>query len=323
MARREKFKFNQETLSYEKVEITWGERFLKSLLIIAPAILLGFAFQFLFSSWFKSAQEVKLENEVSTLKSQITQNNTKIALFEEVIQDISKRDDEIYRVVFNAEPFNKNIGTGGTNEMDFSHLEGYDVSEQLIENSKRLELLEKKIYAQSLSFDEIIELAKQKEKMLASIPAIQPVANKDLTRVASGYGWRTDPIYHTPRMHWGLDFTANTGTNVYATGNGKVIATEKKMWGYGQSIIIDHGYGYKTRYAHLSGFNVKVGDIVSRGQIIGYVGSTGKSTAPHLHYEVEKNGKKVNPTHYFHSDLSDEDYEKMIEMSSNANQPFD
>ncbi len=323
MGKREKYRYNPETLSYEKVEVTWGERVLKSLLIIAPAIVLGFVFMFVFSTWFKSPNELKLEKEVALLKSQVVENKSTIALYDEVINDIIKRDNEIYRVIFNAEPFNRNIGTGGTNEMDFSKLEGYDISAQLIENSKKLKELEKKIYAQSLSFDEIIKLAKEKEKMLACIPAIQPISNKDLTRMASGYGWRNDPIYHTPRMHWGLDFTSPTGTNVYATGNGKVIATEQKMWGYGNSIIIDHGFGYKTRYAHLSAFKVKVGDKVKRGQVIGLVGSTGKSTAPHLHYEVEKNGKKVNPIHYFHSDLSDTEYEKMLEMSRNANQSFD
>ena len=323
MSKKAKFKYNPDTLSYEKVEVTWGERILKSLLIIAPAIVLGFAFMFLFSSWFKSPNEVKLEKEVAQLKSQVTENESTISLYDEVINDIVKRDEEIYRVIFNAEPFNRNIGTGGTDEMDFSKLEGYDVSGQLIENSKKLKELEKKIYAQSLSFDEIIELAKNKEKMLACIPAIQPVANKDLTRMASGYGWRNDPVYHTQKMHWGLDFTSNTGTNVYATGNGTVIACEQKMWGYGNSVIIDHGFGYKTRYAHLSAFKVKPGDKVKRGQIIGLVGSTGKSTGPHLHYEVEKNGKKVNPVHYFHSDLTDEEYEKMLEISRNTNQAFD
>lgn len=323
MFKKTKFRYNPETLTYEKVVVGWGERLLKTLLFIAPSVVIGFLLMFVFSSWFKSPKEIALEKEIAILKAQVNNNNSAIALYDEVINDIIKRDNEIYRVIFNAEPFNRNIGTGGTNELDFSHLEGYDISKQLIENSKKLKLLEKKIYAQSLSFDEIIKLAKEKEDMLASIPAIQPIANKDLTRMASGYGWRDDPIYHTPRMHWGLDFTANTGTNVYATGNGTVVSCEQKMWGYGNSIIIDHGYGYKTRYAHLSAFNVKPGDKVKRGQIIGFVGSTGKSTAPHLHYEVEKKGKKVNPIHYFHSDLTDEEYEKMLEISTSTNQSFD
>ena len=159
--------------------------------------------------------------------------------------------------------------------------------------------------------------------MLGAIPAIQPLTNKDLKRIASGFGIRIDPHYHTQRMHAGLDFTASTGTSVLATGNGVVEIVESKMWGYGNSVVINHGYGYKTRYAHLNAFNVKKGQEVKRGQIIGYVGSTGKSTAPHLHYEVEKNGEKVNPVHFFHSDLTPADFEKIIEMSNNANQSFD
>lgn len=324
MARKEKFKFNSETLSYDKVEVTWGERLLKSLLVIAPAIILGFVFQFAFSAWFKSPNEIALEKENIVLKNELDMASNSISLLEEVNEQHTKTDEEIYRVVFNAEPFERNLGTGGTdNSATYEKLEGYDFSEKLISNAKRLKILEKKMYIQSLSYDEIIKLAKEKENMLGSIPAIQPVANNDLKRVASGYGWRIDPIYKTKRMHWGLDFTASTGTNVYSSGNGKVVLIEQKRWGYGNSIVIDHGYGYKSRYAHLNAFNVKLGDVVTRGQIIGYVGSTGKSTAPHLHYEIEKNGKKVNPIHYFHSDLTPEEYEKMIEMSTNANQSFD
>jgi murein DD-endopeptidase MepM/ murein hydrolase activator NlpD len=323
MARKEKFRFNPATLSYEKVEVSFGEKLLKSLLVIAPAIILGFAFQFMFSAWFKSPNEIALENELNVLKTQLKIDEENLALSEKVVNDLIKRDDEIYRVLFNAEPFDRNMSTGGTKAETYKKLEGYSFSEKLISNAKRLKVLEQKIYTQSLSYDEVIELAKEKEKMLASIPSIQPVANKDLRRVASGYGWRIDPHYHTKRMHWGLDFTASTGTNVYSSGNGKVVAIEQKRWGYGNCIVVDHGYGYKSRYAHLSAFNVKLGDIVTRGEIIGYVGSTGKSTAPHLHYEVEKNGKKVNPTHFFHSDLTPEEFEKMIEMSTNANQSFD
>lgn len=327
MAKRERFKYNPETLSYEKVEISWGERILKSLLVIAPAIALAFILQFTLSPWIKSPREVKMEKELNTLRAQVKENENNVLVLEQVASDLAKHDDEIYRVVFNAEPFSKefrDMGTGGVdNDQVYEKLKGYELSDKVISTSQRIKLLEKRLYAQSMSFQEIIELAKEKEKMLASIPAIQPVANKDLTRVASGYGWRIDPIYKTRRMHWGLDFTAPTGSNVYATGNGIVEKVEVKRWGYGQNITINHGYGYKTRYAHLSKFLVKQGDKVVRGQIIGLVGSTGKSTAPHLHYEVEKNGEKTNPVHYFHSDLSPEEYEKMIEMSSNANQTFD
>lgn len=324
MTRKEKFKFNAETLSYDKVEVTLGERLLKSLLVIAPAIVLGFVFQFAFSAWFKSPNEIALEKTNQVLKTQLNNISDRLNLLSDVAANLEKNDAELYRVILNAEPFNRNLGTGGTDNSEiYSNLEGFDFSNKLIKNAKLLKELEKKMYIQSLSHDEIIKLAREKEKMLASIPSIQPVSNKDLKRVASGYGWRIDPHYHTKRMHWGLDFTASTGTSVYASGNGKIISIERKKWGYGNSVVIDHGYGYKTRYAHLNAFNVKLGELVTRGQTIGFVGSTGKSTAPHLHYEVEKNGKKVNPTHYFHSDLTPEEYEKMIEMSTLGNQSFD
>jgi len=324
MSRKEKFKFNSDTLSYDKVEKTWGERVLISLLIIAPAIILGFVFQFTLSSWFKTPNELAIEKEYLFLKQNLDIQTKQLILSEKVLGNMQKNDSELYRTILNAEPFTKNLGTGGTdNSAAYEKLKGHEFSTQLIENAKRLKNLQNMIYAQSLSHDELIKLAKEKEKMLAHIPAIQPVANKDLRKAAGGYGWRNDPVYHTQRMHWGLDFTCNTGAPVYASGNGKVVSIEKKMWGYGKSIIIDHGYGYKTRYAHLSKFEVKVGQTVNRGEVIGLVGSTGKSTGPHLHYEVIKNGDKLNPINYFHNDLTPDEYEKMLEISSNSNVSFD
>lgn len=322
--RKQKFRYNPQTLSYEKVELSVKERILRSLLVIAPAVVLGFCFYLLFSSFFKSAHEINLERELAMLEQEMSEVSEQLTLMSAVQQDLEKRDNEIYRVVFNAEPFPeqmRQLGTGGMDE--YKELRGYDHSNRIIEQRQQLKALEKRIYAQSVSFDEVIALAKEKEKMLASIPAIQPVSNEDLTRIASGYGLRIDPIYKTKKMHWGLDFTADVGTNVYSTGNGEVVEIETKMWGYGKSIVIDHGFGYRSRYAHLSEFDVKVGDKVVRGQIIGKVGSTGKSTGPHLHYEIEKNGTKINPVHFFHSDISAEEYERLLEMANNANQSFD
>lgn len=321
---KQKFRYNPETLSYVAVEVTWKERILKTLLVLAPAIFFGFVFQFLFAAIFPSSAEKKLERENAFLQEQVDAMNEEVTLLTAVLQDIEKRDNEIYRVVFNADRFPdemRELGTGGTDEFD--HLKGFDVSDKVISNAKKIKELQKRIYAQSISFDEVIQLAREKEKMLACIPAIQPIANEDLTRMSSGYGWRIDPIYKTQKMHWGIDFTAETGTNVYATGSGTVKMIEEKLWGYGTSVVIDHGFGYCTRYAHLSGYTVKPGDKITRGQLIGYVGSTGKSTSPHLHYEVEKNGVKINPIHFFHSDVDSEDYERLMEMSTNANQTFD
>lgn len=322
--KKQKFRYNPETLSYDKVELSWKEQVLRSLLVIAPAVVLGFGFYLLFSSLFSSRRELDLSRENEALQEQITEMREEVLLMAAVVEDLEKRDNEIYRVVFNAEPFPeqmRELGTGGSDE--FEALKGHDFSDRVIENKKLIRALEKRIYAQSISFDEVIQLAKEKEQMLASIPAIQPVANGDLTRIASGYGWRIDPIYKTSKMHWGLDFTADEGTNVYSTGNGVVLDLEQNLWGYGNCIIIDHGFGYVSRYAHLSAFKVKKGDKIVRGQIIGLVGSTGKSTAPHLHYEIEKNGKKIDPIHFFHSDITAEEYERMLEMANNANQSFD
>ena len=166
-------------------------------------------------------------------------------------------------------------------------------------------------------------MARNKEKMLASIPAIQPVANTDLRRMASGYGYRIHPIYNVRKRHWGTDFSAPTGTPIYATGDGLVIENNNSRSGYGKHIIIDHGYGYQTLYAHMSKVDVRRGQRVKRGDVIGYIGSSGRSTAPHLHYEVIKDGRKINPINYFFNDLSPEEYEKMLELSSHSNQSFD
>lgn len=324
--RKEKFKYNPETLSYEKVEIGWGERLVKVSLVVAPAIVLALVFQIILlsSGWFQSTREKELERDNAFLNAQLDVMRKDVSTAIAVLNDISKRDNEIYRSVFNAERFPSDLremGTGGSDE--YEQLTGFQSSQKVIENTKKIKELEGKLYAQSISFDEVISLAREKEDMLASIPAIQPVSNEDLTRIASGFGFRIDPIYKTKKMHTGLDFTADTGTPVYATGNGTVVECEVKRWGYGQSVIIDHGFGYRTRYAHLSEFKCKPGDKIVRGQVIGLVGSTGKSTAPHLHYEVEKNGQKINPIHFFHSDISPEEYERLIDMASNANQSFD
>jgi murein DD-endopeptidase MepM/ murein hydrolase activator NlpD len=202
-------------------------------------------------------------------------------------------------------------------------LEGYRNSDLIIESAKKADQITKQLYIQSKSYDEVYQMAIQKEKMLASIPAIQPVSNKELKRMASGYGMRMHPIYKRRKMHTGMDFSAESGTEIYATGDGKIVEVTRSNRGYGNHVVIDHGYGYQTLYAHMSKFNVRRGEEIKRGQIIGYVGSTGTSVAPHLHYEVLKNRDKVNPINYYFNDLSPEEYEKMIEFASQPTQSFD
>lgn len=322
--KKEKFKYNSKTLSYEKVELSWQERLLKGMLFVGPTLITSVVLALFIAPFFKTSANDELKRENEKLKVQFGELQRAADLNLKVLEDLEQRDDGIYRIVFNAEKFpseKRNMGIGGSDK--YADLDGYETTELMKETSRKIDEVKRKLYAQSISFDEVMKLAKEKEKMLASLPAIQPVNNKDLKRMASGYGWRIDPIYRTRRMHWGMDFTAAKGTDVYATGDGVIEAVETKAWGYGKSVIINHGFGYKTRYAHLSKFNVKVGQKVKRGEVIGFVGSTGKSTANHLHYEVEKNGKKVNPVHYYHSDLSPEDYEKLIELSNQTNQAFD
>lgn len=324
MRRKEKYRYNPEKLTYEKVHVSAGKRFMKAMFLIAPPAVMGFLFYLLFSGIIVSSGQRKKEREIAFLVEQLDEMNEKVTLYLAVLDDISKRDNEIYRIIFDADPFPdelRQMGTGGTDA--YKHLNGHTYSEKIIAHAKQIDALKRRLYAQSISFDEVIALARRKEEMLSSIPAIQPVSNEDLTRIASGFGYRIDPFYKTKKMHTGLDFTADTGTPVYATGDGVVVSCEVKKWGYGQSVIIDHGYNYQTRYAHLSAFKCKRGDTVVRGQVIGLVGSTGKSTAPHLHYEVVQNGKKVDPVHFFHSDISAEQYEELIRMAAHANQSFD
>jgi murein DD-endopeptidase MepM/ murein hydrolase activator NlpD len=200
----------------------------------------------------------------------------------------------------------------------YEMLEGYDNAEIVVNSTQRLDKLTKEVYVQSKSYDEIIEMAKRREEQLSCLPAIQPISNKDLTRTASGWGYRIHPIYKIRKFHYGMDFTAPTGTEVYATADGTVEIVDQSRRGYGNKIVIDHGFGYKTLYGHLNGFNVRKGQKVKRGDVIGFVGSTGLSTAPHLHYEVHLNGNKVNPISYYFNDLTPEEWDRMIQLSMKA-----
>lgn len=319
-----KYRFNTKTLTYEKIEPTWKRTLLRFSSILTLSVFFGILIYFIVTQAIDSPKERMLKQENSQLKAQYELLDKRMAQVNEVLQNVQNRDDEIYRVIFEAEPIADNIrnaGFGGVNR--YKHLENMRDAEILIESHKKLDRISKALYIQSKSFDEVYKLAINKEKMLASIPAIQPVSNVELKRMASGYGVRMHPIYKTLKMHTGMDFSAVKGTEIYATGEGKVVYLSKSRRGYGHHIIIDHGYGFKTLYAHLSKFNVRRGEKVLRGQVIGYVGNTGSSVGPHLHYEVIKNGEKVNPVNYYFNDLTPEEYERMIELSSQPTQSFD
>lgn len=321
---RTKYRFNTKTLSYEKIKLDWKQRSLKISTFFIASLFLGFLIYTGASKFIDSPKEKLLKRENSELKAQYDLLNQRMEQAEDVLADLQRRDDETYRTILGAEPIAKEIreaGFGGANR--YRKLENYKNADMIIESSQKLDQITKQLYIQSKSFDEVFNMVQKKEKMLASIPAIMPVANEDLTRVASGFGMRLHPILRIRKMHTGMDFTATTGTEIYSTGDGVVEKVETKIGGYGKNVIINHGYGYKTLYAHMSRFNVKKGDKVKRGDILGYVGNTGRSTGPHLHYEVIYNGNKINPVHFYTNDLSPEQYDEMINLSSAVDQSFD
>tara|TARA_B110000116_G_scaffold175891_1_gene152161 strand:- start:4053 stop:4889 length:837 start_codon:yes stop_codon:yes gene_type:complete len=278
----------------------------------------------MFFQFFDSPKEKRLKDEIYNLTSQYYVINNNMKQIEVVLDDIQQRDDNIYRTIFEADPIPNSIrkqGFGGVNR--YKKFEGYSNSKIIINTTRKIDQLTKQLYLQSKSFDEIINLAKNKSEMLASIPAIQPVSNKNLSRMASGYGYRIHPIYKTRKLHTGMDFSAKTGTEIYATGDGVISKIRRSKRGYGNHVKINHGFGYETLYAHMSKYIVKRGQKVKRGEVIGYVGNTGTSVAPHLHYEVHKDKRRINPVNFYYNDLNPEEYEKMIEISSQSNQSFD
>ena len=319
-----KYKFNPESLSYDKIRLGIGEIFLRFLAYFVGSVLVAVVYWVIFTAFFKSPKEKALEREVQQLTIQYDLINREMGNVETVLEDLQKTDDNLYRTIFEAEPIPATLregGVGGVNR--YKSLEGYKNSNLVIETVSRLDKIRKKVYVQSKSFDDLIGLARNKEDMLRSVPAIIPISNKDLTRIASGFGLRIHPIYKIIKFHYGMDFTAPAGTDVYATGNGTVTSVQTSQRGLGKNIIIDHGFGYSSIYAHLSNFNVRVGQKVQRGDIIGFVGNTGTSIANHLHYEIKLNGVNVDPVNYFFEDLTPAEYERVIEIASKTGQSFD
>ena len=319
-----KYYYDTKTLSYKPIKLNSSEKIRGYFIFFLSSILLSFFILLIFYQFFDSPKEKRLKLEIQNLTSQYKVINDDMKQVEKVLDEIQERDDNIYRVIFEADPIPNSIrkqGFGGINR--YEKLLGLSNSELMINTSKKIDQLTKQLYLQSKSFDEVIDLAKNKSNMLASIPAIQPVANKDLKRMASGYGYRIHPIYKTRKMHYGMDFSAKTGTEIYATGDGVISKVKKSKRGYGNYVKINHGFGYETLYAHMSKYIVKKGQRVKRGEVIGYVGNSGISTAPHLHYEVRKDKKKINPMNFYYNDLSPEEYEKMLEISLQSNQSLD
>lgn len=319
-----KYYFNTDSLKYEKVVVSFKKRFWRVIGWLSSALVFGSIVLLIAYNFLDSPKEKQLKREINEMELQYDLLQQRMNLADVVLKDLQQRDDQIYRVIFEAEPIPAEVreaGYGGINR--YKELEGYDNSELMTETSRKVDKLSRQIYIQSKSYDEVFQLVKQKTVMLASIPGIQPVSMKGPARVASGYGYRIHPIYKTPMMHEGIDFTAPIGTEIYATGNGIVAKTEYNGRGYGNNVVINHGFGYSTLYGHMSRFNVRPGQRVNRGDVIGYVGNTGSSTGPHVHYEVLKGSSKIDPINFFFNDLSPDEYEMVREKASQQNQSFD
>ncbi|MEZ4788203.1 MAG: M23 family metallopeptidase [Flavobacterium haoranii] len=321
-----KYYYDSENLAYRKIETKRRKKFAYIMLFLLSSALFGFLclVALINTPYFETPKDKILTSELENMKINYQLLNKKVEVMDEALTAIEERDNNIYRIYFNTSPISdeeRKSGFGGVNR--YKDLEGFNNSELVINTSKKVDRLMKELAIQSKSLNEIVELGKQKEKLLAAIPAIQPVKNEDLKRMASGYGYRSDPFTKIRKFHYGMDFTAKTGTPVFASGDGVVLKADNSLSGYGNHIEINHGYGYVTLYAHLSKYNCRPGQRVKRGDIIGYVGSTGRSEAPHLHYEVIKNGEKVNPINFYYGSISAEEYVAISKLANQENQSLD
>ena len=322
--RKHHIRFNREQLRTEAIPYTASDYVRWFLMRLATIAAIAVVSIMLFDQYFESPKDRRQQRQIAFLESQMALMENKVQGMEGALSELTDRDEVIYRNIFGAEPYPehlRNPGIGGSDR--YGDLRGLEQSDQVIALREEIAELERRMLAQGESFNQLIDLSENREELLKSIPAIQPVRNSDLKRMASGYGYRIHPIYKVRKMHWGMDFAAPTGTEIFATGDGEVVEVRKKYNGYGHHIRIRHGFGYETLYAHMSKILVRRGQRVERGEVIGLVGSTGTSVAPHLHYEVFKEGKRVNPAHYYFNDLSPEQYERLLAASEDANQSFD
>ena len=318
-----KYYYDADTLSYRKIDVKKSEYYKKTIFGVLAVLLTAFIGFIIFSQFLMSPNERAVNRENENLQLNLDLFSKRIAESSAVLNQLQERDNNIYRMYFEANPIpneQRKAGFGGVNR--YKSLDGYDNSKMIKQLTKDIDILSKQLVIQSKSLDEIVILAKEKEKMLAAIPAILPVKLVDLTRMASGYKWRMHPILKIRKFHKGMDFTAPTGTPIYASGNGKVIRSSRSAT-YGRVVYINHGYGYTTIYAHMSKIKAKRGQNVKRGDLIGYVGNTGRSVSAHLHYEVRKNGKALNPINFYYGDLTPAQFAAMQKASEEEGQSYD
>ena len=321
-----KYYYDTESLAYRIITPLKRRSFAYIMLFLLASALFGFlAFVVLLNTPFFETPKDKLQaREIDNLKIQYAILNRKIDQVDEVMNALEERDNNLYRAYFNSSPISEEDRKAVFGvENRYKDLAGYNNSDLIINTTKRVDVLTKQLVVQSKSLDEILKLAKSKEKLLAAIPAIQPIRNENLKRMASGFGYRSDPFTKARKFHEGMDFSANLGTPVFASGDGIVERADNTASGFGNHIVIRHGFGYETLYAHLSRYKSRVGQYVKRGDIIGYVGSTGRSEAPHLHYEVHKNGEVVNPLNFYYGNISAAEYVAISKIANQENQSLD
>ena len=319
-----KYYYNTHTLRYEKLETPLRVKILRVFGFIAAALVTAAIISFFAFRFVGSPNEKLLQNENERLKDRYRDLSVEVKNIEQKMDELEKRDNDVYRSIFEATPIPDSARAKALEkEQQIALVENMRESELVNSLINSINNLGSRVISQKKSYDEVNELVKNKEQLLAATPAIQPVSNIDLERVASGYGYRIDPVYKTVKLHAGIDFTAPSGTPVYATAAGTVETAGFHAGGYGNHIIINHGYGYKTLYGHIVRLKKRVGQRVTRGEVIGWVGSTGKSTGPHCHYEVIKNGHKIDPVYFFYNDLTAEQFDRLLKKVAASNQSFD
>ena len=324
MAKQTRYIFNQLTQNFEVLETSKSRKVLRFFLILLALLGVAFLFAVLLFTFFKSPKEKSQARELEYMKLQYEILNDRLDNIEILLTDMEQRDNDLYRVMFEADPIPRSVRRSGFSDADrYAGLYGYMNSNQVLNAARKLDVISSQLYHQSVSYDTLFAMARNKSDMLAHIPAIFPLKETEIKYISSYFGYRPDPIYKIEKFHSGIDFSAQMGTEAYATGDGVVCDVEKGHWGYGNMVSIDHGYGYKTRYAHLQKAAVRRGQQVKRGQLIGFIGNTGKTTGVHLHYEVLKNNAPINPINFFYKDLTPDEYEQILEQSTLPTQSMD
>jgi murein DD-endopeptidase MepM/ murein hydrolase activator NlpD len=322
--RKVKYFYNTNTLRYEKLETPLRVRLLRILGFMATSIVTALVIVSIAFQYIDSPREKLMRQQYESTRERLAVLNRHVKKLDQQMKDLEKRDNDVYRAIFEANPIPDSARAKAMEmQKEISLVQGMDEHDLAGSISQTINSLSRRMAFQDKSFMELQGFIKNKQVLLASTPAIQPVSNKDLNRIASGFGYRIDPVYKTVKMHAGLDFAAPQGTPIYATANGVVSTAGNTGNGYGNHVLINHGYGYETLYGHMYRVKARIGQRVKRGQIIGYVGSTGKSTGPHCHYEVHKNDRPLDPVYFFYNDLTPEQFDRLLKMAAASNQSFD